>query len=476
MLETRRQSRRKIKPYLTYDDEDDEGENDGNDSGQSSDYDSDYTSEESDYYTTTETEQSDNEESEQYYSDKEGDTENNDEPHIVDHATGEINRGTLEIWKLNTDSPVGRRIRKIKRYGGRARILYDATFMRTLEMEEAKKYTDAKSQIVTGDDMERNDGSSEVINNQESIEIEKEIETDSIDTNHNKDEELEIDEAKENQGLYTTSHVVHQSDKNNDNSNDVNNHSNDVIINVTRGSAEKDSNSVFVHTSRQMETIDGSHKKRARESNSEVKIETNNTNDIYSKFDIDKKLHIEFEEVFDTIVETHVETIEESGPVETVYTNQIFIDSVRGDIYDEDCTSPHVHTPNSSYNYPYNATVTTPKSGSISSINYPYFTKTTPTKSGSTTPRTPSTPGQYHPQHQQQRNPFFPDSPSFQFGYNSSPPYTSSPIKPGKTPEKTGQDPSVLVDYEGDYVVIDLDNNNIKCRDRHSSSVFMYVQ
>ena len=490
-IETRRQSRRKIKPYLAYDNEE---ENDGNDSGQSSDYDSDYTSdEESDYYTTTETEQSDNNESEREESDG-----NNGEPYIVDHATGEINRGTLEIWKLNTDSPVGKRIRKIKRYGGRARILYDATFMRTLEMEEARKYTggDESQTVLVDNSLEINDNENRNMDNLEDQTSMKMIESEIINTNHGKEEEEENKEVElvvEDADYHTTNN---QSVENTDNSNsDVNTHvsSDDFIVDVTssRSSAEENSNNdVFVSTS---ESVDKSYKKQAGENTTENKVETNNiANNIYTKFDIDKKQHIEFEEVFDTIVETHVETIEELGPVETVYTNQIIIDSVRGDVYDEDCTTPHVHTPDSSYNYPYTtgvtprsgstssynypytATVTTPRSSSTSSINYPYFTKTTTPKSGSTTPRTPSTSGQY--QRYQTQNPFFPDSPSFQYGYSSPPPYTSSPIKNGQTPEKSGQDPRVLIDYEGDYVVIDLENNNIKCRDRHSTSVFMYVQ
>ena len=176
----------------------------------------------------------------------------------------------------------------------------------------------------------------------------------------------------------------------------------------------------------------------------------NETESMYTKYNIDKKLEIEFEEVFETIVETHVETIEELGPVETVYTNQIFIDSVRGDVFDEDCTSPHPHTSNSTNNYNNNI-----------NNNYPYSPGlTTPQPGCKTTPCTPSKPGQ------PQTKMFFTESTS---------PYTLSP-KSGQKPNNYGQDPVVWVDLEGDYVVIDLYSNNIKCRDRNSTSVFMYIQ
>lgn len=136
-----------------------------------------------------------------------------------------MNRGTLEIWTHNSDSPIGKRIRKIKRYD-RERIVYDESFMKALEEMSDDKHT--------------------------------------------------VDENK-NYFVEDNFPVVEQ----------MNN--NEILPNIEEE---------YDETQQQEE----------------------------------KGLQCEYEEVFDTVTTTQVETIEETGPVETVYMNEVLIDSIHEDV------------------------------------------------------------------------------------------------------------------------------------------------
>lgn len=293
IVEERRLSRRKIKPYLQLDDLDEE-DDDERDSD-------DYTSSEYEY------------DSDEYSGEEEEESLENT---IVDHGTGELNRGTLEIWTLHRTSPICRRkrIRKIKRYD-RERVLYDESLLQ--EDEEG-------------------------------------IESEDSNTN------MSINETK-------------------------------LEINVNK-------------------------------QNTNMKLEKDQHNRSLS----------EYEEVFDTVVETQIETIEEQGPVETVVFNEVFINSILESIEVEE-------------------------HGKLSSEGEIIIPSPSPRQMSRTISSTSSN-GFLSP---------LPDG--FHFTANTTSPTVKNDVVDGYTISTTN-----VVDFD-EYVVIDIINNNIKCRDRTSTSLFVYM-
>ena len=169
---------------------------------------------------------------------------------------------------------------------------------------------------------------------------------------------------------------------------------------------------------------------------SKLEININNTSKNHTKLeekDRQNRSMSEYEEVFDTVVETQIETIEEQGPVETVVYNEVFINSILESIEVEE-------------------------HGKLSLEGQIIMPSPSPRKLSRTISSTSS-------------NGFLSPLPN---GFHYTANATSTPVK---SPRNNANGYSVTtnnVDFD-EYVVIDIVNNNIKCRDRTSTSLFVYM-
>ncbi|XP_066919548.1 uncharacterized protein [Clytia hemisphaerica] len=364
IIEERRKSRRRIKPYLQFDED-----NDLSDEGTLSD---------SSYYSYS---------SEEYSSEEETLSEE-DEDTIKDHATGELNRGTLEIWKLNFESPHGKRIRKIKKYGREERIIYDESYMRNLENgTEGNIYEIAP--VVAHP--------SELLTKASESRTSPDTETNSTGT-----------------------------------------------ADYSSGQASEE----MAFAGFNSKVVDEEHLGTA----------------------------IEYEEVFDTIVCTKVETIVESpGPLETVYMNEVRINSICEDVVEIDEND----SPSSANHLLSNKLGTNPIQFNISKANQTspgLFERANQNgrifnfDSSLVKPKPTANRKLVFDVKDLQRtnqNTYFNNN-NDTVNYN-----TKSYIMTGKD-VVSRQNESENINWE-DYVIIDLENANIKCRDRDSTSVFLYI-